>query len=219
MKKILHVLAIDDHAVVLQGYFSIFEHLEDSFTLSFKKAYDCKSGHELIQRSRNTPFDIAVLDYSIPPHPDTELYNGEDMAALIRQEMPECKIIMMTMHREFEILGRIIQNIEPEGFINKSDCTTDELIEGFSLVINGSTFYSPTIKNYMKRLEKGIMLEELDIRILYLLAKGIKNKNLVKYIPLSDSGIEKRKYRIKRQLEVDGDDEALIAKARKLGYI
>lgn len=219
VKNALHVLAIDDHSVVLQGYFSIFKHLENSFTLNFKKACDCKSGHDTIICNKTNPFDIAVLDYSIPAHPELNLHTGEDMAALVRKEMPDCKIIMMTMHREFEVLGRIIQNIEPEGFINKSDCTTEELIEGFRAVINGNTFYSSTIKNYMIRLEKGIVLEELDLRILYLLAKGIRNKNLVKYIPLSDSGIEKRKYRIKRLLEVDGNDEVLIDKARQMGYI
>lgn len=219
MKNTLHVLAIDDHAVVLQGYFSIFKHLENTQKLNFQKAFDCKSGLEIIQRNTETPFDIAVLDYSIPSYPEHDLHTGEDMAALIRKEMPGCKIVMMTMHREFEILGRIIQNIEPEGFITKSDCSIEELIEGFRTIIKGNNFYSPTIKNYMRRLEKGIMLEEIDLRILYLLAKGIKNKNLAKYIPLSDSGIEKRKYRIKRLLEVDGDDEVLITKAREMGYI
>jgi hypothetical protein len=52
-----------------------------------------------------------------------------------------------------------------------------------------------------------------------LLAKGIKNKNLEKYIPLSASAIEKRKYRIKRLLDVEGDDEDLIKEARIQGYI
>lgn len=219
MKQVLHVLAIDDHAVVLQGYLSIFRQLENAFTIDFKNAADCKSGHDIITRNLSNPFNIAVLDYSIPAYPELDLHSGEDVAAMIRREMPGCKIIMMTMHREFEILGRIIQNIAPEGFINKSDCSTDELTEGFRAVLDGDKFYSPIIKNYMTRLEKGIMLEELDLRILNLLAKGIKNKNLVKYIPLSESGIEKRKYRIKRLLEVEGDDEVLISKARQLGYI
>jgi DNA-binding NarL/FixJ family response regulator len=219
LKNNLHVLAIDDHAVVLQGYFSIFKHLETPYQINFKTASDCKSGHDIILRHRDTPFDVAVLDYSIPPYPQLGLHTGEDMAALVRRNMPGCKIIMMTMHREFEIFGLIIKKIPPDGFVNKSDCTTEELIEGFQTVIKGDTFYSNTIENYMMRLEKGIMLEEVDLRILYLLAKGIKNKNLIKYIPMSDSGIEKRKYRIKRLLEVDGDDEVLIEKARRMGYI
>lgn len=63
------------------------------------------------------------------------------------------------------------------------------------------------------------MLEELDIKIILLLANGIKTKSLSKYIPLSESGIEKRKYRIKRLLDINGGDEELIDRARVLGYI
>lgn len=220
MKKVLHVLAIDDHGVVLEGYHSIFKNLDVSYTeVKFTKANDCRSGYEIIETHRANPFDIAVLDYSIPNFPEMNLHSGEDMAMLLRQAMPKCKIIMMTMHKEMDIMGRIINKVKPEGFINKSDCNTEELLTGFKAVLQDTTFYSKTVSNFIKRQEKGVVLEEVDIKILLLLAKGIKNKSLVKYIPLSDSGIEKRKYRIKRMLEVEGNDEDLIAVARSLGYI
>ncbi|MGV3460775.1 MAG: hypothetical protein ACO1N9_10025 [Flavobacterium sp.] len=219
MKKDLNVLAIDDHAVVLQGYFSIFKHLENSFSINFKKAWDCKSGHDVIVGNVDTPFDVAVLDYSIPSHPELGLYSGEDMAGLIRKHMPGCKIIMMTMHREFEILGRILQNIQPEGFINKSDCATEELIEAFATVVNDGSFYSPTVKNYMVRLEKDIVLDDADLRLLHKLAKGIKGRSLAKCLMLSDAVIEKRRQKLKKLFEIDGDDDALVAEAKKLGYI
>lgn len=220
MKKVLHVLAIDDHGVVLEGYHSIFKNLDISYTqVKFTKANDCRSGYEVIETHKANPFDIAVLDYSIPQFPEMNLHSGEDMAMLLRELMPDCKIIMMTMHKEMDIMGRIISRIKPEGFINKSDCNTEELITGFRTVLDGHAFYSRTISNFLARQEKGIVLEDLDVRILLLLAKGIKNKSLGKYIPMSDSGIEKRKYRIKRLLNVEGNDEDLIAAARSQGYI
>jgi DNA-binding NarL/FixJ family response regulator len=220
LKKVLHVLAIDDHVVVLEGYHAIFKNLDVSYTeVKFTKASDCKSGYEIIDNHKANPFDIAIVDYSIPQFPEMNLHSGEDMALLLRESMPNCKIVMMTMHKEVDIMSRILQKINPEGFINKSDCTSDELIDGFRSVLNDNTYYSKTVSNYLKRQEKGIMLEDLDIKILLLLAKGIKNKNLGKYIPLSDSGIEKRKYRIKRLLDVEGNDEDLISEARSQGYI
>ena len=141
------------------------------------------------------------------------------MAMLLRESMPNCKIVMMTMHKEVDIMGRILQRVKPEGFINKSDCTTDELADGIKTVLKDNTYYSKTISNFLKRQKTGIVLDDTDVKILMLLAKGIKNKNLGKYIPMSDSGIEKRKYRIKRLLQVEGNDEDLIAEARKQGYI
>ncbi len=219
MERVLQVLAIDDHGVVLEGYNAIFKSIYTQKTIKFLKASDCKTGYEVVKKNEKKPFDIAVVDYSIPSYEEENLFSGEDMALFIRQAMPACKIVMMTMHKEVDIMARILQKIEPEGFINKSDCTTDELIAGFKYVIEGGVYYSKTVSNYIKRTEKGVVLDDVDIRIIQLLAKGIKNKNLDKYILLSSSGIEKRKYRIKRLLEVEGDDEALINEARSRGYI
>ena len=75
MKKVLHVLAIDDHGVVLEGYHSIFKALDKSYGLvKFTKANDCRSGYEVIENYRADPFDIAILDYSIPQFPEMDLH-------------------------------------------------------------------------------------------------------------------------------------------------
>lgn len=221
MKTSLSVLAIDDHMVVLEGYRSIFKMLEGkNFNgLGFTKARDCKSGYDVIERHKDNPFDIAVIDYSIPEFPELRLFSGHDVAAHLRKVMPDCKIVMMTMHKEVEIMSSILLNVNPEGFINKSDCNTEEIAECFEAVLEDEIYYSNTISSYIKRQEKGIMLDEIDTKIIVLLSKGIKTKNLSKYIPLSDSAIEKRKYKVKKMLDVTGDDESLITEARKQGYI
>ncbi len=219
MVKLLNVLGVDDHAVVLEGYNAIFRSLDLYDELRFTKAHNCRSGYEIINNHLDTPFDIAVLDYSMPQYPEKELYSGEDMALLLRQIMPSCKIIMVTMQKEIGVMGSILQKIKPEGFINKSDCTMTELMDAFSLVLRGDTYYSKTVREFIRLIESDVLLEDIDVKIILFLAKGIKNKNLAKYIPLSESAIEIRKYRIKRLLQVTGDDEELISKARSLGYI
>ena len=221
MKTSLSVLAIDDHMVVLEGYRSIFSMLEGkNFKgLDFTKARDCRSGYEALEKHRDTPFDIAVIDYSIPEYSEMRLFSGHDMAVHVRKLMPDCKIVMKTMRKEVEIMSNILTNVNPEGFINKSDCNTEEIAECFEAVLNDEKYYSPTILSYIKRQQKGIMLDDIDTKIIILLSKGIRTKNLSKYIPLSDSAIEKRKYKVKKILDVTGDDEALIAEARKQGYI
>lgn len=213
------MLGIDDHAVVLEGYHSIFKSFDQFEKLEFTKAHDCRSGYETITKRKNPPFDVAVIDYSVPHFSEKRLYSGEDIALLLRKAMPNCKIIIMTMHKKVDIMLSILEKVKPEGFINKSDCTTSELIEGFQAILDGNTYYSKTVSDFMARLESEVLLEDVDVKIILLLATGIKNKNLSKYIPLSDSAIEKRKYRIKYLLDVNGGDEELINKARTLGYI
>lgn len=220
MKKVLQVVAIDDHAVVLEGYHAIFKSItQENYSLNFVKANDCKSAYDVIIENEHDPFDIAVVDYSIPDYEEKGLRSGEDMALLLRELMPLCKIIMMSMHKEIDILNRVLSKIKPEGFINKSDCTTDELFDGFKKVLDGNKFYSKTIEEFQKKKDTEMLLDELDVKIVKLLSRGIKNKNLDKYIPLTVSAIEKRKYRIKRLLEVEGGDEELILEVRNRGYI
>lgn len=220
MGKAINVLAIEDHAIILEGYNTIFKSMGDTFgILNFVKARNCKAGVEVIEKFKSDPFEVAVVDYSIPPFAEGQLYTGEDMAGLLRRVMPNCKIIMMTMHNNAPIIGRILQKIKPEGFINKNDCTTDELIEGFKDVIQGKTYYTKTIANYERRAAAKIELEAEDVMILLLLAKGIRNDNLGKYIPISTNAIQKRKMKMKSLLESDGSDENLIEKAKMYGYI
>lgn len=216
----LNVLAIDDHPVVLDGYQFMFQNLDHGFKeLNFVKAYDCESGFKTINTTRNEAFNIALIDYSIPAYPDQNLYSGKDLALLVRQTAPGCKIIMMTMHREADIIFGVFNTINPEGFINKSDCNTDELMHGFKEVLSGNTFYSKIISNYSSLQQKGMVLEDIDVRIILFLSRGITDIGLSNYVPLNYNEIEKRKEKIKSVLGVAGSDNDLVNEARAQGYI
>jgi len=220
LKKKLQVFAVDDHEAILDGYNFMFENIEHNRDeLVFTKASDCESAFNKIKEHAENPFDIALVDYSIPAFTDMDLQSGQDIAVLIRKTMPNCKIVVLTMHREVSILSNVLLEVNPEGFINKSDCNIDDLCDAFTRVLNGDTYYSKTIVNYSNRKDKGITLEDIDVRIIVLLSKGIKNKNLSKYIPLTDSIIATRKHKIKKLLKVEGDDKDLIHVAKSQGYI
>ena len=67
---------------------------------------------------------------------------------------------------------------------------------------------------------KYLFLDALNIEIIELLAQGIATKNLPNYLPLSLSGVHKRKAKIKAALNIDsGSDEAILKEARKKGFI
>jgi two-component system response regulator NreC len=215
----LNVLGIDDHPIVLDGYRFMFQNLDHGFdTLNFVKAYDCESAYNVINQDLVANLNLAVIDYSIPSFKEKNLYSGKDIAALLRDKAPQCKIIIMTMHKEIDIVFNIFSSINPEGFINKSDCTTDELMYGFKQVLEGNTFYSKVIGMYNNIIQKGIVLEDLDVSIIRFLARGVKNRDLSNYIPLTYPEIEKRIENIQAVLGVTGN-EGLVKEARTQGYI
>ncbi len=220
MSRKLNVLGIDDHPIVLEGYNFMFQNLGHGFNeINFVKAFDCESAYNTIEDTGGANFDLAVIDYSIPSFSNANLYSGKDIALLLRKKMPLCKIIMMTMHKETDIVFGIFNAVNPEGFINKSDCNTDELMHGFREVINGNTFYSDAIVKYSKLNQRGMVLEETDVRIIRFLSRGVKASDLSSYIPLQYNEIEQRKANIKNVLGVTGNDKDLIKEARTQGYI
>ena len=67
---------------------------------------------------------------------------------------------------------------------------------------------------------KNIHWDEHDSKIVQLIAEGLKTKDLVNYIPLSLSTIEKRKANLKRQLIFEGGSDAeLIERVKKMGLL
>ena len=64
-----------------------------------------------------------------------------------------------------------------------------------------------------------VVLNEIELKILNLLSKGIKNKNLGTYLHLSNSAVEKRKKKLKEKLKFVGNDEDLLELSRKNKWI
>jgi hypothetical protein len=55
----------------------------------------------------------------MPPYEDKGIYSGEDLAKLILEFMPNCKIILLTMFTEFLKIKTIIKNINLNGLVIK----------------------------------------------------------------------------------------------------
>ena len=64
------------------------------------------------------------------------------------------------------------------------------------------------------------LLDDIDRRILYELSIGTKTKDLPALVPLSLTGIEKRKRLLKQIFDIDStDDRELILAAKEKGFI
>ena len=62
-------------------------------------------------------------------------------------------------------------------------------------------------------------LDEIELKIIQLISQGIRNKNLCEHINLSNSAIEKRKQKLKKKLDFNGNDEDLLKIARENKWI
>jgi DNA-binding NarL/FixJ family response regulator len=221
MTKSMKILIVDDHPFIIQAYKNALEkYSQQGYEFEVIQANNCKSGYENIVESK-IPFNVAFFDISMPEYAEKGIYSGEDLAVLMKSEMPSCKVILLTMHDELLKINNIIKNINPNGLIIKNDLTFDELIFAFDKIINNESYYSQTVIKLVGQAKyNDIELDAFDKQILFHLSKGVKTKDLPQYIPLSLSAIEKRKLNIREILDVKGgSDIDLINEAKTKGVI
>jgi DNA-binding NarL/FixJ family response regulator len=218
------ILLIDDHPITIDAYITILSKQENSeVVIEFTTAYSCREAHKKITATYNSQktFQVAFVDISLPPYDAKQIYCGIDLAILIRRYFPACKIILLTMHSESLIIKKAMEQINPDGFILKSDIDTKSLLTAYKYIIRGDTYYSPSIsKIYNDNTLEKLNFDAIDCQILELISKKIKTKDIPEHLNLSLSAIEKRKASIKNKLLKDkGTDIEIIAEAEKLGLI
>lgn len=219
----IHILMVDDHPIIIEGYENtLMATKHDDQILQIETANDCDSAKELLQRASNEkPYDICFFDISLPSSADGKLNSGEDLAKFTRDLMPNAKVVILTMFNESYRVHNIIKEINPDGFLIKSDLTSSELAEAFQHILSSPPYYSNTVNNYLKKsISTDIYVDDINRKILHLLSQGIRTITLREHINLSMSAIEKRKRQLKLLFSVeDGKDETLIEEARKMGFL
>lgn len=217
METPIRILIVDDHPAIIEGYKSIF--LGSALHFEFANAYNCEDAYNIV--CGQSKYDVVLLDVALPAYVPQKLFSGEEVALMIKRETPTTKIIMLTSHADSFTLYNLIKRIGPEGLLVKSDFNPQELLEAFARVREGQTYYSATATRSLKVIqEKEVYLDTCNRRIIALIAKGIKTKNLPMYLSLSVSAIDKRKAQIKEIFNIEkGNDEDIIREARQNGFI
>lgn len=219
----IRILMVDDHPIIIEGYQNTLTATKkDNQNLIIDTANTCDAANLLLQKSaKGRPYDVCFFDISLPPSEDGSITSGEDLATICRKILPETKVIILTMFNESYRIHNIVKNINPDGFLIKSDLTSSELAEAFHHILIDPPYYSSTVSNFLnKSVINEIYVDEVNRKILHLLSNGIKTRSLPEHINLSMSAIEKRKKQLKLLFSIDsGKDESLIYEARKKGFL
>ena len=217
-----NILIVDDHPFIIQGYKNaITRYNTNEFEFLIAEAKDCKSAYEIITNSETKAFDIAFLDISMPTYEEKGMFSGEDLAKLLMEYMPKCKIILLTMYTELLKIKNLISAINPNGLVIKNDLTFDELLFGFDKVMKNEIYYSQSIQKMIDLAEsEAIEIDVFDKQILFHISKGTKTTDIPQYIPISLEAIEKRKQNLKDLLNIKEDsDLELVREAKNKGLL
>ena len=219
----LKILMVDDHPIIIEGYINVLKATKpDDLELHIDTANNCDMAEIMITKSANDRhYDMCFFDISLPPSTNGKYTSGEDLAKLAQSLLPDTKVIILTMFNESYRIHNIIREINPDGFLIKSDLTSLELADAFQHILKSPPYYTSTVHNYVKQtLTSEIYVDDINRKIIYLLSQGIKTRSLLEHIPLSMSAIEKRKKQLKLLFSVeDGKDETLLQMAKEKGFL
>lgn len=216
------ILIVDDHPFIIDGYKNaITRYKPDVYEYSFTQGKDCATGYDIITNPETPPFDVAFLDISMPTYEEKGIHSGEDLAKLIMEFMPNCKIILLTMYTELLKIKNIIDTINPAGLVIKNDLTFDELLFGFDIVLKDEIYYSHSVIKMANQNNNDMDgIDQFDKLILFHISKGTKTKDIPQYIPISLHAIEQRKVNLKELFKIgEGSDIDLIKEAKIRGII
>jgi two-component system invasion response regulator UvrY len=126
------VLIADDHAIVREGLKKIICE-SGQFTVNA----DVDSGLLAIQRVREAPYDLVLLDISLPDK------NGIEVLRQIKKEFPCLPVLIISLHPESHYAMRALQ-AGASGYVNKKSTST-ELLDAMRIAVSGLKFITPSL--------------------------------------------------------------------------
>lgn len=193
----IKVFLADDHKILRESLIILLQQEKDIEVMG--GAPDGQKAYQEILRLKP---DIAILDISLPQ------LNGLEVAARIKKESPEVKIIILTMHKNEEFVARAYQ-LEVSGYVLKENAL-EELLKAIRIVQAGGIYLSADItstvvagfvKNY--RVENRKKLDPISSRereVIQLLAEGNSNKEIAQMLNLSLKTVETHRANIMHKL-------------------
>ncbi len=146
--------------------------------------------------------DAIIMDVAMPD------MNGIEATALIKEKLPDTKIIALSAHNNCEyVMGMIKAGVS--GYLLK-DCAFEELVKAIETVMQGKSYLSPEIATVVIEAEAsgnhtsgGTSLNERDLEVIKLLAQGKSARKIAESLSLSVKTIEGRRRKIMEKLNID----------------
>jgi DNA-binding NarL/FixJ family response regulator len=126
--SILRVLIADDHEAVRKGVCAIL-----SSRVDLEICGEAVNGQEAVDKAMELKPDVIILDVTMP------VLSGFDAARLIREQLPNTPIIMLTMHENSQLIEEA-KKLGVNGYVAKSEAG-QVLLRAVDAVLNKQMFF------------------------------------------------------------------------------
>jgi DNA-binding NarL/FixJ family response regulator len=211
----LRILMVDDHPVVLAGLKALVG-ADPDFTI----VGEARDGRTALRLAAQLMPDVVVLDISLPE------MNGIELAAALRTERPECRVLVLTVHEERAYLRQLLE-MGVGGYLLKRSAA-DELPRAIRAVAAGGMYLDPAIAGkVVGGLGRGrsqpqpgesVELSDRETDVLRMVASGHSNKAISSRLNISVKTVETYKARAMEKLGFHSRVE-LVRYAAEQGWL
>ncbi len=197
MKSLIKLLLVDDHPVVRRGIGSCLAQHENVVIVG-----EAADGVEAVRKTRELMPDIVLMDIDMPK------MNGLAVTELLRKELPNVKVLILSMHSNTEFVLRIIQS-GARGYVLK-EASPEELVRAIETVNRGEAFFSPDVARVaLNQFVRGsgdgpesVHLTGREREVLIQIAEGLSNKEIACRLGVGVRTVETHRERIMRKLNI-----------------
>ncbi|WP_223632988.1 response regulator transcription factor [Planococcus sp. 4-30] len=215
----MKIIIADDHAIVRSGFSMILNFQEDMEVIAM--AADGIEAYQMV--AKHQP-DVLLLDLSMPPGESGLVATGK-----IKEDFPDTKILVLTMHDDEEYLFHVLKN-GASGYMLKS-APDEELLQAIRVIYSGGTYIHPKMATSLvrelvnkdhkaKESDPFELLSKREIEVLPLVAKGYGNKEIAQKLFISVKTVEAHKAKIMEKLQLKSRPELVeyVLKKKLLNF-
>jgi len=195
----IRVLLVDDHEVVRFGLCSLFERHK-----GFDVVGQAEDGLEAVKLASELAPDIIIMDVNMPR------MNGVEAARTIRQQSPDSKIIVLSMHKQRQYVLDMLK-LGVSGYVLKTRAI-QEVIPALEAVLEGNVYLSPKVTTVMAKAciskapsDEPDSASELTVRerqVLQLLAEGHSSRQIGDVLGVSEATVVKHRQNLMGKLNL-----------------
>ena len=216
MNKPINILLADDHTIVRQGLARLLEDQTD-----LRVVGEASDGRMAFEKATALKPDIVIMDIAMP------LMNGIEAAKRIRKQLPETKILILSMYSHEHYIHELLET-GISGYLLK-DSSGRDIINAIQAAMKGETFLSPSIskkvvESYLSPRKSSSMeerykqLSNREREVFQLIAEGHSTKRIGEMLYVSVRTVKSHKGNIMEKLGISNPIR-LVHFAIQLGLV
>lgn len=183
----LRVVVADDDVLLREGLAGLLEHS------GFDVVGQAGDAAQLLALVRHIRPELVVVDIRMPPTNTTE---GLDAARVIRDELPDTGILVLSAHVDVESAMELLASGRGIGYLLKSRVTAvADFIDTLERIANGASVVDPALVNELvnahRRDDPLAALSDREREVLALMAEGRSNAGIAHRLWVTEGTVEK----------------------------